>query len=531
MKHHDDLSPDLTRRGFVGLVATGVAAASGLTLGGGCDDAGVSGRVPADPRPDTVFPELATTPFSLGIASGDPLSDSVILWTRLLPASEVLPDSDIPIYWEVAVDPEFETLVHRGITQASPVFAHAVHVDVQGLDAATNYWFRFEVGVWQSTIGKTRTLPAADASPETLRFAFTSCQHYEDGYYAAHRHLAAEDVDLVLFLGDYIYEGGPRSGNVRIHDRPEVTTLEGYRSRYALYKRDPDLQSAHASAPWVVTWDDHDVENNYAGTVPQDPGEAATFADRRAAAYQAFYEHHPVRVMPPAADGSLQIYRTIDYGDLVRFFVVDTRQYRTDQPCDDQPSGPCADYGDGSDSMLGDAQERWLLDGLAQTPGHWTIMAQSVVFSPVPIGGLLNFDQWDGYPTSRARILDAVEANAVANFVVLTGDIHAAGIGDIMRDPTAETPQLLGTELVAPSVTSNAFDNRATTAVVERLVQAEPAIRYFNMSEHGYALCTVTRARLRTEFKYVAALDDPAASISVGATFLIASGVPGAERV
>ena len=261
----------------------------------------------AEPKPT---PEpLPSNPFTLGVASGDPLPGSVILWTRLALEPNVggaMPDEPINVDWEVSPDDSFELLTASGSEPALPGLAHSVHIDATGLDADSWYSYRFSAGGHTSAIGRTRTLPTPDSSPTSLTFAFSSCQNYESGYYAAHRHLSEEDVDLFFWLGDYIYEYGPREfpfsspgGEVRVHDSPEIVDLDGYRNRYALYKGDPDLQRHHATRPWVVTWDDHEVDNDHAGDVSENEDDPGQFAERRAAGYQAWYEHMPVRLDPP----------------------------------------------------------------------------------------------------------------------------------------------------------------------------------------------------------------------------------------
>ena len=316
-------------------------------LAGGAAVATAAWAAPTILSPTGAFaadPVLPGPPFTLGVASGDPTPTAVILWTRLAPDplnGGGMPAVDVPVGWEVATDDAFTQVVASGTTIATPAHGHTVHVDATGLAPDTWFHYRFTASGFTSPVGRTRTAPAAGSSPASMRFAFASCQNWPAGYYTAHRALAAEDVDVVHFLGDYIYENGSQ-GPVRPHNSPEITTLTAYRNRYALYRGDPDLQASHAAFPWIITWDDHEVENNYAGLNPQDPADAATFAARRAVAYQAWWEHQPVRLPAPTGP-DLTIRRSFDWGDLARFAVVDGRQHRSDQACGDSLGPPCPD--------------------------------------------------------------------------------------------------------------------------------------------------------------------------------------------
>jgi phosphodiesterase/alkaline phosphatase D-like protein len=269
-------------------------------------------------------------PFGLGVASGYPTATGVVLWTRLVGAASLTPTS---VTWEVAGDESMRTIVRRGEASAEPEWAHSVHVEAQGLEPDRWYWYRFSAGDAQSPIGRTRTAPVASAQPARLRFGFASCQHYEQGYFNAYRHMVADDPDLMVFLGDYIYESHWGRDLVRSHASPEPYTLDDYRARYALYKSDPDLQAAHAACPWLMTWDDHEVDNDYADDRPEDGMEKAQFLERRAAAYRAYYEHMPLpdRMRPKGPD--MRIYTTLDWGTLTRFYALDDRQYRSWHAC------------------------------------------------------------------------------------------------------------------------------------------------------------------------------------------------------
>ncbi|MCU1354256.1 MAG: alkaline phosphatase [Acidimicrobiales bacterium] len=519
-----------SRRAFLaGLAATGVAACSD---GGHADRAGPprSSARPArrgvpDPRPRGRMPSGL---FALGVASGDPLPDGFVLWTRLAPApihGGGMPPVDVPVRWQVANDERFTDVVADGLATASPRWGHAVHVDVRHLQPARTYWYRFTTAGQASDTGRTRTAPAQHASVERLRFLFASCQNWKDGYWTAWPHAANEDVDLVAFLGDYIYESGRSGGQrVRQHNSDEVTTLATYRDRYGLYKSDPGLQAAHAAAPWVITWDDHEVENNYAGVESQDRVPVAEFRARRAAAYQAFWEHQPVRTPPPTGD-ALKLYRTLRWGRLADLVVLDGRQYRSDQPCAVPGDiGSCAARSDPAGTMLGATQKRWLERELASAAGRWTVLANQVIMTPLPIGPVFNLDQWDGYPAERTEVLSWLDR--VRNPVVITGDIHANGVGDL-RDEPAGSP-VVGTELVGTSISSS-FDP-ALLAAAEALIGPLPQVKWFEGHHRGYVRCDVNATEWRADFRGVDTVRKPKASIKTIRSWRIEDGRAGAQE-
>jgi alkaline phosphatase D len=509
----DPLRTPLSRRDFLRLAMSGAAAAA---VGSACD-----------PTP----PRLPEWPFRLGVASGDPLADRVVLWTRLAPdplapdGSGGVPPQPIPVFWEVAHDQAFSAIVRQGAAVADPSLAHSVHVDVNGLEPDRWYFYRFWADGHVSDVGRTRTFPAPGSAPALLRFASASCQHFESGFYTAHAAIAEEDIDLVAFLGDYVYEGGMGAGGVRQHDGPRITDLTGYRNRYALYKGDTNLQAAQRRCPWVVTWDDHEVANNYAGLFPEGSISPEDFLALRAAGYQAWYEHQPVRLLPPKTT-SFRIHRKIAFGDLASFFVLDTRQDRTDQQC----SGALGDIGlicpgfpDPNGQIIGPAQEQWLLDGLAASTARWDVLAQQVVFAPTPLGQALNFDQWDGYPFSREPIVDVLRARALRNAVVLTGDIHAAGAGWVPGDLTALTDPV-ATELVATGISSTFPPDLA--AIAEMLLQDLPHIDYFAAVQRGYLLHEVGRDTWRADFRVVETTQQPTSTVSTARSFVVERGDP-----
>jgi alkaline phosphatase D len=528
--------PGIGRRAFLaGIAATAVAGAcsnGGDGAGGGAGGTSGAPETVADLPP--LPPSLPAGLFALGVASGDPLSDSVILWTRLVSDPQAdgggLPDQPLPVRWEVAADDGFTDVVASGDAVAEPALAHAVHVDASGLQPGTWYWYRFTVGDTTSPVGRTRTAPAGDGE-EHLRFAFASCQNFQAGFWPAYDHLAAEDLDLVVHLGDYMYEDGPDPGAVRTYVSPAPADLAGYRRRLAEYRSEPALQAAHARVPWLCTWDDHEVRNNYAGDVPDQPDEtsvaAGEFHQRRAAAYQAYYEHMPLRVDPPDG-GALTLYRAVRWGDLARFYVLDGRQYRSDQACDaDRDAGLVCDEADDDErTMLGAEQEAWLGRRLGESGATWNVVAQQTIVSPivVPLGDTLggNLDQWDGYRAARRRLVDRLRE--VDNPVILTGDIHASGVGVISEDPDDPASPPAVPELVGTSISSGFPAD--FVALVEAAAAASPAVRYVEARRRGYVVVDVTSDELRADFRYVATVDAPQADIATGATWVVAAGDP-----
>jgi alkaline phosphatase D len=531
------------RRAFLaGMAATAAAlAGAGTACSRGSDDAAGGSGPTGDGSPETVadlppLPQsLPAELFALGVASGDPLPDSVVLWTRLVndPLADGggVPDQSLPVRWEVAADDGFEDVVASGDAVAEPALAHAVHVDASGLEPDNWYWYRFSVGGTTGPVGRTRTAPARGDDPRRLRFAFASCQDRQAGYWTAYDHLAAEDIDLVVHLGDYIYEGAPDPAALRPAQTPAPTDLAGYRRRLGEYRADPALQAAHARVPWICTWDDHEVRNNYANDVPDQADEAGLpagrFLERRAAAYQAYYEHMPVRIDPP--DGAdMRLYRTLAWGGLARFYVLDGRQYRSDQAC-----GAAGDVGllcpeveDDDRTMLGRDQEAWLGRRLAESEATWNVLAQQTIVSPVAIpvgsGAAGNLDQWDGYAAARRRLVD--QLRTVDNPVVITGDIHASGVGIVNDDPDDPASAPLVPELVGTSISSEVPVD--LVAAFEATVAASPAVRYVEARRRGYVLVTVTEDQLRADFRYVSTTAGPQAEVATGATWVVDAGDP-----
>ncbi len=482
-------------------------------------------------------PVLSGYPFSLGVASGDPLPDSVVLWTRLAPSpldGGGMPPYLVPVQWHVSANESMSQIVRSGTVNARPESAHAVKVNVGGLRPGRWYWYQFKVGNELSQIGRTRTAPARGDFPKELRFAFASCQDWQNGYFTAYKHMAAEDLDLVVHLGDYIYEYGPQSGGPRQHNSDEIITLADYRNRYALYKTDPDLQALHAAFPWIVTWDDHEVDNNYAGEVAEDDQSQQELLARRANAYQAYYEHMPLRRSSMPRGAAMQLYRRFTFGNLAEFNVLDTRQYRSDQPCGDGLKPRCEATFDPNATMTGFEQERWLLDGLDRSEARWNVIAQQTMlaeydFDARPEVEVFNVDQWDGYVASRSRLLNFLDKKKPSNPVVITGDIHSSWVHDLKTDFSMANSPTVGTEFVGTSIASD-FPS-AFIAPVSAALADNPHTKFFDGAFRGYVRCHLTRQLWQSDFRAVSTILDRNATISTLASFVVENGRSGAQRI
>ncbi|MBI5720414.1 MAG: alkaline phosphatase D family protein [Burkholderiales bacterium] len=493
--------------------------------------------------------------FALGVASGSPTADSVVLWTRL--AGE-LGTAEVPVAWELAEDERFTRIVARGSEPARADDAHSVHVPVRGLQPARVYWYRFSALGQQSAVGRTRTAPALDAAVERFDFAVASCQRWDHGHWAAWRDAAAHPsgrpLDLVFFVGDYIYEYGSPPGVLRAHEGGAVSTLEGYRARYAQYKSDPLLQAAHAACPWIVIWDDHEVENDYAGL--QGAQLQVGFAARRAAAYRAWWEHMPVPpALRPAADGAAVIHGRLDWGRLARLQWIDTRQFRDPQLCP-RPGRAGSNtvrlrdcpalVDEPARSLLGAAQERWLAEGwsLAQP---WNLLAQQTLMarftreavhaSPGPrdaaatagreLQGRYWTDGWDGYPGARKRLLSVLAERKVPGAVVFGGDVHANYVADLRVDP--DDSDALRSPLVATEFCGTSISSRGSAqSAVDAALRFNPHIRYGRSEERGYGRFVLTPARLEADLRVVADPKDAGSAVGSAARFVVEAGRPGA---
>jgi alkaline phosphatase D len=486
-------------------------------------------------------PRLADDPFALGVASGDPTPGGAVIWTRLAPRplepAGGMDGQRTTVTWEVADDDGFRTVVKSGRAVAAPELAFSVHVDVDGLAPDRWYFYRFRVGAAASgatsPVGRLRTTPAPGAvSP--LRFAVASCQHWEQGLFTAYGHMAREELDLVAHLGDYIYEYAPGQGSVRRHATPEVVALDDYRRRYAQYKTDPLLQGAHARCPWVVTWDDHEVDNNYAGFVGENGMESEEqMRARRAAAYQAWWEHQPARVPRARSWAELNITRSLDWGALSRFWVLDSRQYRSDQACGDgQRVVPCEGWADPSRTMLGAAQERWLADGLAASRARWNVLANNLMVAPYDSGAgadtRVSMDQWSGYPAARERLLGAVARRSPNRTVVLTGDIHANFVNELHAGFDRPGRPVVGAEFVGTSISSGG-DGSERGYVTDAQRADNPHLKWHN-ARRGYFTCAVTPEAWTAEYRTVPYVTRPDAPVETASRWRVTNGRPGVEQ-
>jgi alkaline phosphatase D len=494
-----------------------------------------NGRLFAQPR-------FSADPFSLGVASGDPLPDGVVLWTRLAPDplnGGGMPPQNFSVQWQIARDENMRRVVQKGAVIATPEFAHSVHVDVRGLQPGRDYWYQFKVGNELSPIGRTRTAPAPGQRQRSLNFAFASCQDWQNGYFTAYSHMAAEDLDFVAFLGDYIYEYAPQPGGPRQHTGLETKTLLDYRNRYALYRTDINLQAAHAAFPWIVTWDDHEVENNYANKIPEvdaaDPQTTAQFAARRASAYQAYYEHMPLRPPFIPKGENMRLYRRLTFGDLAEVMVLDTRQYRTDQPCEDGLKPLCPEALADTATMTGRKQEQWLFEKLDRSKARWNVIAQQTMmgqynFDPRTPTGVFNVDQWDGYGAARNRLLGYIQNRQPSNPIVITGDIHSSWVHDLkvdFRNPAAAT---VATEFVGTSIASD-FPV-AFVAPVQAALVANPHTKFFDGLNRGYVRCQLTADRWQSDFRSVSSIVTPSGTtVRTTASYVVEDGRPGAQKV
>ncbi|TMR09201.1 alkaline phosphatase [Nonomuraea turkmeniaca] len=450
---------------------------------------------------------LTSDPFTLGVASGDPSSDGFVLWTRLAvnPLSGDgrggMPARDVEVDWQVAADERFSTIVESGTATARARNAHSVHVELKGLQPGREYFYRFRSEGRVSPAGRTRTTPTGETTP--LTFAVAACAHFEHGYYTAYRRLAEQEPDLVVFLGDYMYEYGPSgytalAGRVRTHTPGKCQTLADYRLRHAQYKSDHDLQAAHAAAPWLVAFDDHEVENNWAGPVSSTG--APGFARRRAEAFRAYYENMPLR-RASLQGAVLKVNRRISWGTLARFHLLDTRQFRDDQACLDGVRAGCDDRLADQRTLLGAGQWRWLEDGLRDSATRWNLLGQQIMMAhrdyKVGPGREVNLDSWDGYAAERTRLLGSLARTS--NPVVLTGDAHMHHLAELKTDFDDPDSPVVARELVASSIASDGDGYRDRTWIAEAL-QENPHISYIDQ-RRGYLVARLTRDDLSVDYR------------------------------
>jgi alkaline phosphatase D len=489
----------------------------------------------------------AGDPFSLGVASGTPAADGFVLWTRLAPeplsrdrqTPGGVPPGHYVVRYEIATDPTLRTIIRSGESFADPQFAYSVHVEVAGLPAGRPYWYRFTCGDAHSRIGRAVTLPAAGAPLAKLRLGYVSCANYEHGYFAAYRHLADESPDLAIFLGDYIYEYIDKSATkVRSHsDGIEATTLPLYRNRYAQYRTDPDLQRLHAEVPCIVTWDDHEVQNDYADQWSQTFDDPADFLRRRAAAYQAFYEHMPVRPSRSLPNGpQMRVHDRFTFGRLAEISLLDGRQYRSRAACYGPPDhggnrvesdASCPELRDPDRSLLGAAQERWLYDGLTQSHSRWNLIAQDVLMAQLRErrGDEIQYwvDDWNGYPAARTRLIRYLHDARIDNPIVLSGDIHSFWANELKLDFDDAASPVVATEFVGTSISAHP----PPYEVFMKFMPDNPHVRYFDSRKRGYATLEIEPERVTTQFRSVADVTLPNTEVETLKSFVVEAGRPG----
>jgi alkaline phosphatase D len=524
--------PPQNRRGFL-RSAIGIGAATLALPASRSLAAPLFSSIPGWAKNDSLH--FLADPFSLGVASGDPQSDGVVLWTRLAPDpvnGGGMSPASVPVKWEVALDERMQKIVAKGSAQAEAGLAHSVHVEVSGLNPARWYWYRFTVDGASSPIGRTRTAPAATDANQRINLAFASCQHYEAGYYHAYRNMAEDDLDIVFHLGDYIYEGGVTADRARKHNSPEIISLDAYRNRYALYKTDPMLQSAHGKFPWANVWDDHEVDNNYAGLISENNDPTEAFQRRRADAYQAWYEHTPVRRSVLKSNRRVEIYRTLSYGTLAKFYLLDTRQYRTDQPCGDGNKAPCPESLDPKGTIMGFEQEKWLMKEMAASKARWNVVAQQVMMAQVDSAAgpeqRFPMDQWNGYAACRKRFLDFLAERRPSNPIVITGDIHSNWVADLKPDFNRAESPVVGTEFVGTSITTGG-DGSDTRPNTDLVLSENPHIKFFN-GQRGYVRCTANLERWQADYRVMSNVTMPNAEASTRASYVLENGRPGAKK-
>lgn len=471
--------------------------------------------------------------FSLGVASGEPHPHGFTIWTRLHEnSSEMALPKTVNVSWEISTDENFKSIVLRGKSNAQDTWGHSVHIDVVGLESSKYYWYRFNALGQQSTTGRTRTAPSVDAL-EPLNFVIASCQRWDQGHYASWKHIVREEPDLILFLGDYIYEYGPIEGRIRMHEGTRVTTLEQYRTRYAQYKSDPALQAAHAIAPWMSIWDDHEVDDDYAGLQGADL--QTNFLRQRNDAYQAYWENMPLpmSMQPKMVNGQLEmrIYRRSNWGKLAKIHFLDDRQYRDPQVCTKPNKGgsnvvkrsECSDLQYSNRTLLGMEQENWLYKGWDLNK-PWNLLAQQTLMAPFSWGstaapdlGTYWTDGWDGYPFARSRLLDSIAQSGVKGVVTLGGDVHAHFVSDLKSNFDHPNSKILATEFCGTSISSSGFDN----SLLQKLRPLNPHILYARSDQRGYVSFSMTAKLLTARLMALQDVNDPNSTIETAATYTV----------
>jgi alkaline phosphatase D len=505
----------------------------------------LAGAAALGPWPRRVLAQasLKRDPFTLGVASGYPTRDGFVLWTRLAPEPLApdggMPAATVPVAWEIASDEQFRKVVLSGTAYAEPDWAHSVHVDVEHLEPAREYWYRFTAGDARSPVGRTWTAPRDSAHIERLRINLASCQQYEHGYYTAYRQMLADHPDLILHVGDYIYELSWGTEFVRSHGAGECYTLSDYRVRHALYRSDPDLQAAHTICPWLLMWDDHEVDNDYADATSEEDDDPTLFLARRAAAYRAYYEHMPLprRAVPFGAD--MRLYTSCRFADLLTVHLIDEREYRSPHACPlEGRAGSnrvspenCPALLDEKRTMLGARQEEWLGGRLRGSKTTWNFLAQGVVMAYAnedkPPAQRFWTDSWNGYPAARARLMRQLSDTKVPNPIVLSGDIHAYIVSDLHLDPAnPDSPRVAG-ELVTTSITSQPTPK----STLARYTEYNPAIHLATGEKRGYVRIDVTKSAMKADLVAMDTVKERTSKSQVMASFASESGAAGLKRV
>lgn len=483
-------------------------------------------------------PRFSLYPFTLGVASGDPWPDSVVLWTRLAP--EPLAEHGgmemvaVPVQWEIAEDAAFTKAVQKGEALARPELGHSVHVEVQGLKPAREYFYRFFIANGDATpVARTRTAPAHNSRPDRLRVALAGCQHYEAGYFTAYRHLSNEDLDCVYMYGDYIYEGaggrggGSESGGsrqiVRNHVGGEIYSLDDYRRRYAQYHLDADLQAAHHAVPFICAFDDHEVDNDWADLHEENGAPAQLFAMRRAMALQAWYENLPVRQAQIPMEGRVQMYRRLDFGNLVRMHVTDNRSHRDQQLCDARKKTPCRTADTEAASVFGARQEAWLGEGLVN-PMRWNMMAQQAMVMPYDLRKegasepWSSSDDWMGYPGARKRYKTMITDRKLTNVVIACGNSHRHIAAHIPSDDADWTSKPVAVEFMSSSISSSGDSD--TNWRSDATLRLNPHQMIHEM-RRGYTIHDIRQDRWTTTMKAMDHVGRPGGNVRELAKFVV----------
>ncbi len=492
-------------------------------------------------------PRFDAAPFALGVASGYPNSDGFVIWTRLIidptRGDGGIDPVRIRLNWEVSADEKFSKVAANGLEYLVPAWAHSLRVEVKGLEPNRPYWYRFIAGNEVSPVGRTRTAPGHKDVPAKLRFAYASGQHFEQGYFNAYRHMLADEPDFIAFLGDYIHESSAKEDVVRRHGSGDPLSLADYRVRHSVYKSDPDLRAAHAAVPWMLTWNDHEVQQGYAGDWSESGMSPEQFMARRTAAYRAYFEHLPLRERMRPNGQAMRLYVQMAWGSLARFFLMDTRQYRSPQPC--PPEGKrgggnvvdvsaCKDLDDLQRTMLGAQQARWLEEALELSPARWNVLAQPLLMAQFDRksgrGRKAWTDGWDGYPIARKRLLAFLQDKRTTNPVVISGGAHAFGVANLHRVFEPPLSRLVASEFSGSSLTS-VLKGEGTGERVNDLLQKNPHVKFADGRHRGYVRVELTPKEWRTDLRAMESVAKPDAACTTLASFVVADGRPGPVKV